>query len=526
MKTASALLFLLFVVSPLSAQQSLPAPWKHQDIGAVQTPGTAKFAAGVFTLQGTLDIWNMADGCQLMWQPCHGDVEIMARVTAMQNPGNVGHAKASLCIRESLDADARSVTLCVTAVDGTQFLYREKTGGLTVRIYPEEEAKKNLVPRGQFPCWLKLVRHGNEFRGYESSDGEKWQLSAQFKLDLAADTVVGLAASSHKTDVLTTATFDHVQVSQPMAGGQHKPGKDAGKNAGMAPGKKYIAQLTTMAIDGTDKRIVYQGAGFEAPNWSRDGKWLVINSHGGLWRVAAEGGKPEPIAIGDVKGVNNDHVLSPDGKNIYFSASGHLYAVPFEGGTPRRISNDQAPERQFQYFLHGVSPDDKPLAYVGAEAVDGHPFARLNLYTIPVAGGPDMRLSDRSMPEDGPEYTPDGKWIYFNSELNAKIPGHAQCYRMKPDGTGIEQLTHDERVNWFPHISPDGKWIVYISFPPGTVKHPANKDVILRRMRPDGSERADLIAFNGGQGTINVNSWASDSRHFAFVVYTEADKAR
>jgi len=90
---------------------------------------------------------------------------------------------------------------------------------------------------------------------------------------------------------------------------------------------------------------------------------------------------------------------------------------------------------------------------------------------------------------------------------------------MKPDGTGIEQLTHDERVNWFPHISPDGKWVVFISFPPGTVKHPADKDVILRRMKPDGSEQSDILAFNGGQGTINVNSWSPDSRHFAFVTY-------
>ena len=90
---------------------------------------------------------------------------------------------------------------------------------------------------------------------------------------------------------------------------------------------------------------------------------------------------------------------------------------------------------------------------------------------------------------------------------------------MKPDGIGIEQLTYDERVNWFLHISPDGKWIVYLSYPPGTLKHPANKAVILRRMRPDGSEQADIIAFNGGQGTINVNSWAPDSQRFAYVDY-------
>ncbi len=159
------------------------------------------------------------------------------------------------------------------------------------------------------------------------------------------------------------------------------------------------------------------------------------------------------------------------------------------------------------------------LAYAGVEAAGGDPWGRIDLYTIPAAGGPDTRLTDTLAPDDGPEYSSDGHWIYFNSELNAKVPGHAQAYRMRPDGTGIEQLTHDERVNWFPHISPDRKWIVYISFPPGTMKHPADKDVILRRMRSDGSEQADIIAFTGGQGTINVNSWSPDSRHFAFVMY-------
>ena len=290
---------------------------------------------------------------------------------------------------------------------------------------------------------------------------------------------------------------------------------------------QHVARLMTIGIDGSDPRVLFETTDIQAPNWSPDGKWLVCNgSMAGsktLMRIAADGStQPEKIPTGDIKVASNDHILSPDGKTIYITANSHLYAVPFEGGTPRRISNEHPAATAFKYFLHGVSPDNKTLAYVGVQAVGDDPWGRLDLYTIPVAGGPDTRLTDTPAPDDGPEYSPDGKWIYFNSELNAKVPGHAQCYRMKPDGTGIEQLTHDERVNWFPHISPDGKWIVYISFPPGTVKHPADKDVILRRMRPDGSGQADIIAFNGGQGTINVNSWSPDSKRFAFVMYPKA----
>jgi Tol biopolymer transport system component len=124
-----------------------------------------------------------------------------------------------------------------------------------------------------------------------------------------------------------------------------------------------------------------------------------------------------------------------------------------------------------------------------------------------------------SYPNDGPEYSPDGRWLYFNAERAAKVQGHAQCFRMKPDGTGIEQLTFDERVNWFPHLSPDGQSVVYISFPPGTLGHPPDKDVILRFMRPDGSGQREIVSLFGGQGTINVNSWAPDSKRFAYVAY-------
>lgn len=495
----------------------LPEPWKHQDIGLAQVggeksaivAGTAKHADGTFTLQGTMDMWTVADGSHFVWQPVHGDAVLVARVTGMENPGKVEHAKASICIRESLDGGSRCVTQSTTPGDGTQFTYREKTSEKAVRIFPDAAAPKPSVPKGQFPGWLKLVRRGNDFTGYESADGETWWLTGQITLELKADAVIGITSSSHTKDTLTTSLFDHVKLSKPDSG------------AGVKQKSNRVSRLATIGIDGSDKRVIYQvNESIEAPNWSPDGKWLVINSKGALLRIPADGSaKPEVIPTGDVTGANNDHVLSPDGKTIYFSAQSHLFAVPFDGGQPRRISNDQPPERRFKYFLHGVSPDEKTLAYAGVENESGNPWGRIDLWTIPVAGGPDTRLTNTPAPDDGPEYSADGQWIYFNSELNAKVPGHAQCYRMKLDGTGIEQLTHDERVNWFPHISPDGKWVVYISFPPGTVKHPADKDVILRRMRPDGSEQGDIIAFNGGQGTINVNSWSPDSKRFAFVMY-------
>jgi len=90
---------------------------------------------------------------------------------------------------------------------------------------------------------------------------------------------------------------------------------------------------------------------------------------------------------------------------------------------------------------------------------------------------------------------------------------------MHNDGSGQEQVTRDEFNNWFPHPSPDGKWLVFLSYEADVQGHPENKDVTLRLMPLAGGEIQVLAKLFGGQGTINVPSWSPDSRKVAFVSY-------
>lgn len=281
--------------------------------------------------------------------------------------------------------------------------------------------------------------------------------------------------------------------------------------------------LVVYDIETGEKRTVLTGDYlFEAPNWSPDGSYLVINAGGQLWKVGLEDKAVTLIDTGHLSDLNNDHVMSPDGQTIYVSSNdSHLYRLSAAGGDPIRVSNEHP--TPFRYYLHGVSPDEAELAYVAVEGTG--PAARRNIFAIPAKGGPDVRLTDVQAPNDGPEYSPDGLWIYFNSELAASIPGHAQVFRMDRNGSDIQQLTFDERVNWFPHVSPDGEKVVYISYPPGTLGHPPDKDVIIRLMTPEGKAIGDLAAFEGGQGSINVNSWSPDSRYFAYVEYPRMREA-
>ncbi|PHR53125.1 MAG: biopolymer transporter Tol [Robiginitomaculum sp.] len=284
--------------------------------------------------------------------------------------------------------------------------------------------------------------------------------------------------------------------------------------------ERQISEIVIANRDGSDLKVVFQtGELIEAPNWTPDGKWLIYNADGRLFRISVDGSDgPYRINTAPVEDLNNDHVLAPDGKSIFVSSNDdHLYQCPIDGGVPVKLSNDHDPARRFTYYLHGISPDGQTLAYVGYER--GGDVTVTRICTIPAAGGEDIVLSDGSCPVDGPEYSADGKWLYFNSEAAASEPGHAQIFRMLADGSNVEQLTDDERVNWFPHAAPDGTIFAYISFPKGTLGHPSDKQVIIRVMDPDGANQRDIDSFNGGQGTINVTSWAPDSSRFAYVRY-------
>lgn len=252
----------------------------------------------------------------------------------------------------------------------------------------------------------------------------------------------------------------------------------------------------------------------EAPNWTSDGQWLIYNSDGKLYKLSPDQpGEPEQIETAYAVRCNNDHVLSADGQQIAIShgtkedGQSRIYTLPITGGTPRLVT-PMAPS-----YLHGWSPDGKQLAYCAARK------GNFDVYVIPAEGGEEQRLTTAEGLDDGPEYAPNGKHIWFNSVRS----GLMQVWRMKADGSEQTQMTFDETRNaWFPHVSPDGQQVVFITYYKGDLEpgqHLANKNVELRIMPATGGESRLLVKLFGGQGTINVNSWAPDSRRFAFVSY-------
>ncbi len=266
------------------------------------------------------------------------------------------------------------------------------------------------------------------------------------------------------------------------------------------------------------KRFETSQCRLESPNWLSSGHALVLNGDGLLWRLSLSA-KPElePIKITGVPLLNNDHVIDPDGEHIYLSAyDRQLYRAPVRGGAAELVTKDPPPEGR-EHYLHGVHPRGHRLAFVGLLPSPEDGRTRADIFTMSASGGHYHRLTSGPGPSDGCEYSPDGDWVYFNTEL---FGGQAQLARVRPDGSGLEQLTFDDYANWFPHISPDGRWAVYLAFPPGTQGHPANVWVDVKVVAlDDWSSAATVAHLVGGQGTLDTPCWAPDSTAFAYVSY-------
>lgn len=259
-----------------------------------------------------------------------------------------------------------------------------------------------------------------------------------------------------------------------------------------------------------EQRVVFQSeALIEAPNWSPDGRYLMVNSDGLMYRLPLVGApRLETIDTGFAEQCNNDHGISPDGKTIAVSdkcefGKSAIYTLPASGGAPKLVT------RNLPSYWHGWSPDGARFAYCG---IRDDVF---DIYTIAADGGEETRLTHGEGRNDGPDYSFDGEWIYFNSSRT----GLMQIWRIHPDGTGLEQVTFDNAGNWFAHPSPKNDRVILISYEPDVFDHPRDKDVRVRVMDPDGGNLTTLFALFGGQGTMNSPNWAPDGAAFAYVRY-------
>ena len=127
-------------------------------------------------------------------------------------------------------------------------------------------------------------------------------------------------------------------------------------------------------------------------------------------------------------------MLSFDGTQVAISdqATGNkestIFTLPATGGTPTRITVNTPS------YMHGWTPDGKWLIYTGGRKAKGSTTNEFDIYKIASDGsGKEINLTNSAGLDDGPEVSPDGQWIYFNSTRS----GQMQIWRMHLDGKGV-----------------------------------------------------------------------------------------
>jgi Tol biopolymer transport system component len=469
----------------------------QNDVGAPKILGSATYDAEMqeYRMSASgLNMWAARDEFHFLWKRLKGDFLLQARVEFV-GQGVDPHRKLGWIVRSTLDADSPYADGTVHGDGLTSLQYRREKGG------PTEQVRSTATA----PDYIQFERRGAEFILSAARFGEPPAIS-RTNLALGDQVYAGLFLCSHNSNVVEKAIFRDVRITRPA-----KPD--------FVPYRDYLgSQLEILDIETGRRRLIHRSSQpFEAPNWVPDGSALIFNTSG---RDPAYRGRLQRFDLATRQSTiiptdfatrnNNDHVLSFDGRTIGLShhSTNHngrsaIFTVPVTGGTPQLVTA-QAPS-----YLHGWSPDGKFLVYTGER--DGE----FDIYKIPVGGGTEIRLTTAKGLDDGPEFTPDGQFIYFSSTRG----GPMQIWRMKADGSDQEPVTRDDYNNWFPHISPDGKWIVFLTFSRevAPTDHPYYKHAWLRLMPVAGGPAKIVAYIYGGQGTLNVPSWAPEGRRLAFV---------
>lgn len=376
--------FTLALASAQSNPEAVGIFEGHADVGRVLHEGSVHLDSTkeIYTVTGSGEnMWFGTDEFHFAWRKMSGDVSISSDISFVGDKGD-GHRKAVLMIRQTLDESSPFVAIARHGDGLTSLQFRDASGANT------HEVQSNISA----PLRLRLEKRGDVFYAFVSGpDGVLHPAGASTKLALKGPFYLGIGVCAHNKDDQQTAIFSKVRVSQLSS--------QSGSNPVL------YSTIEIVPVASGDRRVAYVAPlHFEAPNWSRNGAYLVFNQEGGIYQLTLGSDKPKRIPTGALTKCNNDHGVSPDGATIAVSDSSQIgkslvYTLPIAGGTPRQITTN-GPS-----YWHGWSPDGSTLAFTGQR---GDNF---DIYTVSVNGGEERRLTTAAGLDDGPEYSPDGAWI-------------------------------------------------------------------------------------------------------------------
>ncbi len=497
----SAALIVCGSIGPLAAAErsgNLGVFESQSDVGSVTPAGSASYdpATGSYTITSAgANTWYHVDDFHFLWKKASGDWAISADISfpphSYQHDPNP-HRKGILMFRQTLDAGGVYADAAAHGSGLVALQYRRERGANSQDIELNIDAARTV----------RLEKRGDSFTLFLSMKGEPLhQVGAAVDLHLKEPFYVGLGAVSHDVNTTDKVVFSHVTLQRlaPVPGSANPV---------------LYSTLQTIQTEDQFRRsmMIRSVAGYmQSANWAPNGKSIYVFEDGRIesipYLTPEAGGTPLPIDTGTLIGCSGNFGVSPDGRSLAVSCTEskdgphQVYLLPVAGGpTARRLTQGAVSS-----YFHAWSPDSKTIAFTRGSA------GKADLFTVPASGGAEARLTGDTV-NDGPDYSPDGKFIYFDSSRS----GSSQIWRMQPDGTAAEQITDDDNVNSSPHVSRDGKTIAFLSQPAGTGA--GMGPAAIRVMAPSDGQIRTLVNFQGDRGSFSMYGWG-DTNHLAFVSY-------
>ena len=469
------------------------------DMGHSVSRGDAGYnaATNTYTLTSNgANTWYHVDDFRFVWKKTSGDLTLSADIRfpppAYSHEPNP-HRKGILMFRQTLDAGAAYVAVGALGSGMTALQYRGARGANT------EDIELNI----DAPQSVRIEKRGDVFTLYLSMKGEPLHpVGASVSLHLTEPFYVGLAALSHDTDTLDKVDFGHVVLEPTDYPSNSQP--------------ILHSTLETIQTEDQFRRAMLirsVPALMQSANWAPGGKSIYVLENGRLLNVPyltpEAGGPPRTLDIPGLVDCSGNFGLSPDGKWLAVSCAGThggthaVYLVAPDGtGPARKVTLGDVPS-----FFHAWSPDSHTIAFTRGSA------GKADIFTIPAAGGTEKRLTHDTL-NDGPDFSPNGKLIYFDSARS----GTTQIWRMQADGSAAEQITDDDGINSSPHVSPDGKSIAFLCQPHGAGDNIGSAALKIMAFS-DGLIRT-LAEFQGNRDSFSMYGWG-DNNHVAFIRYQQ-----
>jgi dipeptidyl aminopeptidase/acylaminoacyl peptidase len=230
-----------------------------------------------------------------------------------------------------------------------------------------------------------------------------------------------------------------------------------------------------------------------APQWSPDGRWLAFRMNGHVHLLDMKGGIPFKLPL--PLDASASPAWLPDSNRLVITLRPdefpRLYLTDRNGTFLRALTPDHGEDADPR-----PSPDGKFVAYVHWPDDDRN---RRDIRIADLASGTTRVLVGAPKMKDWfPRWSPDSQWIAFLSQRT----NHNQVWLIRPDGTGLRQLTdlgtNIEEFSW----SPDGTRLAII------VNRRGKLDLAVTDIKSGKTENLKV-----GSGVYSRPHWSPDGAY-------------